>query len=686
MIRTVIQPNLTSEQVNTLKSLNQEFVAFLERKIPAIKPSVLLELKDNLSEVVKNTPEWVSVFEKIKTGGNYHLVQLQHADTEILTLPWQLANNPLTGEQISEISQHLLVNSLENAFSDTNYQPEIAAPLKILIMISSPEDLPHTGRLSYEDEEFLILKAFQPLLETGNVEIDFTDDGSLEALQRKLTQNRYHVLHFSGHGSFKDGKGSLHLENPLNLNGVEVSDREFANTVNINPDYRPPLVLLSSCQTAAGDALESELNGVANQLLRVGVPAVIAMSASILDWYANIFSHHFYLKIADKQRIYQAFAHAVSVVKSEEFKYLSNSASKQKTPFQWLIPRLFISRPAERLVEWQTNTQPLRNDAAKFVLENNRLLLNTHHDTYRFIGRRREKAAILPALHQNTPVLLTGQGGVGKTALAEYLVQRLIAATPKTLPLLFTQNTPTIEDALQILQNALKANRNYNYVGNLSLIDKAMEKFDFLCNEIEAAGFHPVFVFDNLEDFQQAPGEGFQPENQDMFDLLHSLCEQRHYPVLLTGRYPIPGLPNVKAVDLTQAPLNDYWRRCQQLQLASLHRHLPEQAGSFFETVKWLHNTLGGNYRALEFLEKQLTETPETLEKTLESMEAIEQELAKGASVAVENMRENLKFEMLSSLVSETEMTTLQLLGAFDLPVTPLALHLQTGKNHLPQL
>ncbi len=75
-------------------------------------------------------------------------------------------------------------------------------------MVSSPEDGEGIKRdswkqrLSYEAEELAILEAFEPLLQKGQVEIDFTPNGSLAALKEKLKENHYHILHYTGHATF----------------------------------------------------------------------------------------------------------------------------------------------------------------------------------------------------------------------------------------------------------------------------------------------------------------------------------------------------------------------------------------------------------------------------------------------------------------------------------------------------
>ena len=84
-------------------------------------------------------------------------------------------------------------------------------PLRILIMISSPEDSSYNAILNYENEEIAILKSFEQLLQSGDVEIHFTNNGSLFELREKVQNNKYSIFHFSGHGSVKNGRGSLIL-------------------------------------------------------------------------------------------------------------------------------------------------------------------------------------------------------------------------------------------------------------------------------------------------------------------------------------------------------------------------------------------------------------------------------------------------------------------------------------------
>jgi hypothetical protein len=100
-----------------------------------------------------------------------------HPDNEILNLPWTMAVDSISNQQIGAIQRLYLTKGLPGC-TEVREALKTPPPLKILIMISSPEDAGWRSQLSYEDEELEILKAFQPLMQTGEVEIDFTDDGS----------------------------------------------------------------------------------------------------------------------------------------------------------------------------------------------------------------------------------------------------------------------------------------------------------------------------------------------------------------------------------------------------------------------------------------------------------------------------------------------------------------------------
>jgi CHAT domain-containing protein len=692
--------NLTGDDIGALKEINSAVLSHLEgEQFFSFKPAILHKLEAELTRVAAKQESLSNVISKLASSPDHCTVQLQHSDNEILNLPWTLAKCGEEARALGSMSRLYLTKTLAPALKGKSlprYEPMAAAPLKILIMISSPVDSEWKSVLSYDEEEREILKAFQPLMQSGDVEIDFTEDGSLEALAEKIRNNKYHIVHFSGHGIFKNNEGYLELENPVNLKAESVTGKEFAEALASNPEHLVPLVMLSSCQTAKG-ATEKGLCGVTNNLLRIGIPAVISMGMSIQDKYAATFAASFYGRIAKKRILAESFHQAVDAIRSKEAEdNAKNAYLAGRTPLQWIIPNLYLSAEIEHLVNWQTDHEPIRHRAYRFLTSQNRIIL-THDENYRFIGRREDKAEILPALFAKTPILLKGQGGVGKTALAEKLVRLLIAKDPKTYPFVFTEKTRTIEAIETALKGYLTGEqKTYDFITALATMNKAVERVKFLIGQVSRY-CAPVFVFDNLEDFQKEKGGAFAEEFAPIAEVIAFLCDSGDYHVILTCRYPTPDFPRVKPRELNQARFNDFWKKCAYLELKGLReallenrikktetQHIPEKPEiEFVDIVRALYNKFGGNFRALEFFNKLYIANPQRIVSSLGSIE----EFLKSTDIDTAEIREfmgkNLYFDELMSLLDPEETHLLSLLMRFRIPVQAYALMLQlrTGEK-----
>lgn len=115
---------------------------------------------------------------------------------------------------------------------------------------------------------------------------------TLTRLRTALQERAYHLVHFSGHGVVYDGEALIFLDSEKSvLDPVDrVPAMAFADLFQGYPEIR--LVLLNSCQ---GAMISYEaLTGVAPELLRRGVPAVIAMQSSITNSEATLFASAFY--------------------------------------------------------------------------------------------------------------------------------------------------------------------------------------------------------------------------------------------------------------------------------------------------------------------------------------------------------------------------------------------------------
>jgi CHAT domain len=170
----------------------------------------------------------------------------------------------------------------------------VSPPLRILAMISAPSDL---AGLSGEDEWDKLNDALSDLAARGMVQVDRLEIGTLTALQPVLRRHDYHVLHFVGHGYYDQeaGDGALALEGADGKTRL-VTGRDLGLMLRGHRSLR--LVVLNACE-GARSARDDPFGGVAQALVRQGIPAVIAMQFEISDPAAVAFGHSFYQGIAD---------------------------------------------------------------------------------------------------------------------------------------------------------------------------------------------------------------------------------------------------------------------------------------------------------------------------------------------------------------------------------------------------
>ena len=681
-----ISLSLTEEQEALLQAQYQQLQQQLEQGLP-LQPVLFADLRSSMQTILEGQTDFPDIAKF--TAAQHHTLHLMHDNNFILNLPWRLA--------LENRDRIYLSKGLPTAATISDYQATNPLPLKILVMIASPEGGEIQHRLSWEKEEGQIIRAFEKLYENADVQIDFTADGSLESLERKLKENHYHILHFSGHGVYQKGKGYLALEDPITLEQHLVTAEDFAKSINVQPRYRPAIVLLSSCQTAQGSTQEG-FRGVSNQLLAAGVPAVIAMGFNILDYYATEFAAKFYQELAEKTIAEQAFFIAIQHILVLENQHRTEQNYQAA---QWMIPQLYLNEHISDLVKWTAKKKALKFKAIQLVTGENRLLLGKRPPHYQFLGRRRERKVLFQKLLDNEPILLKGQGGVGKTSMAEHLVERLIAKNPRTYPFVFNENT-TWEDIINTLQDFFKKERgDFTIETEVKRYSKkAVEQLQFLLKKLnEETDYALVFIFDNLENFQDgAGGQAFKPDAQDILVALQTLQQSAIFPLLLTGRYPLAEMPNIHSENLNQVGFNDFYKKCQQLALRELQWKLnpkdlqlpiweksrknmvtvtDEQPLTFKTIVELLHQNFGGNYRTLEFFDKLYTQKKEAIYPTLDKLANFQAQLNQEKEAVLQVASKDLVFEELLALLNPIEIATLALLTHFRVPVLLTALEMQ---------
>lgn len=248
---------------------------------------------------------------------------------ELASLPWEYLYDPAAGAFLALLGDISIARYLE---VPQPHRPIVAArPLNLLAVIASPTDYPV---LDVEAEWQGLQRALGGLQEKGILHLQRLQPATPLALQRSLRQKDFHVLHFIGHGAFDEqsGEGALLLEGE-DGKGQLVSGQHL--TMLLGVERRSlGLALLNACNTAQADA-QAPFAGMAQSLVRLGLPAVIAQSAPIQDRAAAALSAEFYLALAE--------GHALDVALTEGRKAIYN----QGFTVEWGIPVLFLRAASE---------------------------------------------------------------------------------------------------------------------------------------------------------------------------------------------------------------------------------------------------------------------------------------------------------------------------------------------------
>ena len=253
-----------------------------------------------------------------------------------LRLPGALANIPW--EYLHDAEYGFLGLSPETALIRYLEMPApvrpfpISPPLRILAMISAPTDVP---ALEGEEEWGKLTGALDDLIGRGLVQVDRLEAGTLAALQRPLRLREYHVLHFIGHGGWDEDAqdGALALEDQDRKTRL-VTGRDLGLMIRGHSSLR--LAVLNACE-GARSARDDPFGGVAQALVRQGIPAVIAMQFEISDPAALVFSQSFYEAISDGLPVDVATLEARRTMFAEG------------NEVEWATPVLYLRSPDGRI-------------------------------------------------------------------------------------------------------------------------------------------------------------------------------------------------------------------------------------------------------------------------------------------------------------------------------------------------
>jgi hypothetical protein len=240
---------------------------------------------------------------------------------QVAALPWEL---------LSEAGDQFL--ALARATPVVRYLPlggpdiwPRAGTLRLLVVRSAPIDLPP---LDLQGE---LERIWHPFADRPDVEIEVLDHPTLAELRGRLIDERWHVLHFMGHGGFDaaTGEGVLCFEG-RGTKAERVKAKILGQHLKGARDLR--LVVLNTCASGRvpRSAGQSPYTALAPALLRAGVPAVLAMQFPISDNAAIAFSADLYARLARGDRIDAAVVEGrLAILRTDE------------SSCEWATPILF---------------------------------------------------------------------------------------------------------------------------------------------------------------------------------------------------------------------------------------------------------------------------------------------------------------------------------------------------------
>jgi CHAT domain-containing protein len=204
----------------------------------------------------------------------------------------------------------------------------VTPPPRILVVFASASDCPP---LDTQAEWKQLQSALQTPALRGLIVVDRLDHATVATLQTKLRKAEYHIFHFIGHGGFDEQTqdGMLMLED-TDGNCSRTSGRDLGVLLGDCRTLR--LVLLNACD-GARSGRKNLFVGVAQTLVRQGIPAVIAMQFPVTDQAAILLASAFYGAVADGYPIDAALAEARKQI------YLGGDK------LQWGTPVLYLRTP-----------------------------------------------------------------------------------------------------------------------------------------------------------------------------------------------------------------------------------------------------------------------------------------------------------------------------------------------------
>ncbi len=362
---------------------------------------------------------WERICSAVPSGSTRFLTIASDAP-EILNLPWELLRPP--GGEFLGLDPLFAIRRLPGSDKKLEtFGGELRArPLRLLFMACAPTD---QATLDYEREEEALFRA----VSGQDVAFDSCDLGTFQELKERVSEYRPHILHLTGHGVVRDGKGHFAFEKEDGTADLVPAEelRRFLGGSGVQ------CVFASGCQT--GQAPREALAGVCQALVGAEVPLAVGWAASIADDLATNFARRFYSILKDGQPVDRALC----LARQEAW-----AACKERGDPSWTLPVLY-SATSQSMILDPDPQRPLELPARPAMVQEALPGMKEGYAEH-FVGRRREQQRLLPALRSGDLqlLLITGLGGSGKSTLATRLARKLETYGFMPIPLSSSKENP----------------------------------------------------------------------------------------------------------------------------------------------------------------------------------------------------------------------------------------------------
>jgi hypothetical protein len=260
-------------------------------------------------------------------------LRVRTADPASAALPWELLYDEARGHFLALNPATPVVRYPEGPIPAP--PPARESPLRVLLTAAAPLDQPPLAVAAELDAIERHLKTLAD--DRRPTQVQRIDHLAGAAFDEALLAFRPHVWHFAGHGEWDEdaAMGMLLLEDEQGRS-ARVDAEQLADWLR---SRGVALAVLNACEGAEGGG---ELwSGLAQGLVRAGVPAVAAMQAPISDEAAGAFGATLFLSLAAGHPLDVAVVHARQA--------MARLPAHKADAGEWLLPALFMRAADGRL-------------------------------------------------------------------------------------------------------------------------------------------------------------------------------------------------------------------------------------------------------------------------------------------------------------------------------------------------